>query len=164
MEANQMQPGARHQCGQALQELQWRHDDVGGAVAVGAFELQHDLAGAVALEPLVGNGGAGNVAAQAFELLALVGATAYCRVYAKGVRVGAQYVRRLRGPAGQRLSAQHLVPCAWPECDAVGAGGRLQGRERAVCSDLTQVARPLFFDQIALARQPLHDARDDLLE
>ena len=63
-----------------LQELQWRHDDVGGAVAVGAFELQHDLAGAVALEPLVGNGGAGNVAAQAFELLALVGATAYCRV------------------------------------------------------------------------------------
>ena len=70
-------PGARHQRGQALQELQRRHDDVGGAVAVGAFELQHDLAGAVALEPLVGNGGAGDVTAQAFELLALMGAAAY---------------------------------------------------------------------------------------
>ncbi len=80
MEANQMQPGARHQCGQALQELQRRHDDVGGAVAVGAFELQHHLAGAIAFEPLVGNGGAGDGAAQAFELLALMGTTTYCRM------------------------------------------------------------------------------------
>ena len=80
MEANQMQPGTRDECGEPLQELQRRHDDVGGAVAVGAFELQHDLAGAVALEPLVGNRRAGDVAAQAFELLALMGATTDCRV------------------------------------------------------------------------------------
>ena len=80
MEANQMQPGARHRRGQTLQELQRRHDDVGGPVAVGAFELEHDLAGAIALEPFIGNGGAGDVAAQALELLALMGATAYCRV------------------------------------------------------------------------------------
>jgi hypothetical protein len=64
---------------QTLQELQRRHDDMGGAVAVGALELQHDLAGAIALEPFIGNRG-GNVAAQAFELLALVGATADCRM------------------------------------------------------------------------------------
>ena len=57
-----------------------RHDDMGGAVAPRAFELQHDLAGAVAGEPLVGNGGAGDVAAQAFKFLALMGATTYCRV------------------------------------------------------------------------------------
>jgi len=44
---------------------------MGGGVAAAAFELLHDLAGAVALEPLVGNGGAGDGAAQAFELLAL---------------------------------------------------------------------------------------------
>jgi len=76
MEANQMQPGARDQCGQALQQLQGRHHDMGGAVAPGALELEHDWAGAIALEPLVGNGRAGDVAAQAFELLALMGATA----------------------------------------------------------------------------------------
>ena len=75
-----MQPRTWHQCGQALHELQWRHHDVGGAVAPGAFELQHDVAGTGALEPLVGNGGAGDVAAQAFESLALVSATAHCRM------------------------------------------------------------------------------------
>ena len=68
MEANQMQPWPRHECGQALHELQRRHDDVGGAVAPRAFELQHDLARWIALEPLVGNGRAGDIAAQTFEL------------------------------------------------------------------------------------------------
>ena len=56
---------------------------MGGAVAVGAFELQHDLAGAVAGEPFVGNRGAGDGAAQAFELLALMGATTDCRLPAR---------------------------------------------------------------------------------
>ena len=77
MEANQMQPRARHQCGQALHELQRRHHDMGGAVVPRALELQHDLARLIALEPFVGNGWAGNIAAQAFELLALMGATAH---------------------------------------------------------------------------------------
>ncbi len=77
MEANQMQPRTWNQCSQALHKLQRRHDDVGGAVAPGALELQDDLAGAIALEPLVGNGRAGDIAAQAFELLALMGATAH---------------------------------------------------------------------------------------
>ena len=80
MEANQMQPGTRDQCGQALHELQRRHHDMGGAVALGALELQHDLAGWIALEPFVGNRRAGDIAAQAFELLALMGATAHRRV------------------------------------------------------------------------------------
>src|SRR3954467_6561708 len=83
MEANQMQPGTRDQYGQALHDLQRRHHDMGGAVAPGTFELEHDLACAIALEPLVGNGRAGDIAAQAFELLALMGApqrTAACRL------------------------------------------------------------------------------------
>ena len=80
MEANQMQPRTRDQCGQPLHELQRRHHDMGGAVAVGALELQHDLARWIALEPFVGNGRAGDIAAQAFELLALMGATAYRRM------------------------------------------------------------------------------------
>jgi hypothetical protein len=40
---------------------------VGGAVAQGALQLQHDLAGAITLEPFVGNGGARDIAAQAHE-------------------------------------------------------------------------------------------------
>ena len=51
-----------------------------GAVPVGAFELEHDLAGAIAHEPFIGNRGAGDVAAQALEFLALMGATAYRRM------------------------------------------------------------------------------------
>ena len=68
MEANQMQPGPRHQCGQALHELQRRHHDMRGAVAPGALELQHDLAGWIAFEPFVGNGRAGDIAAQSSSL------------------------------------------------------------------------------------------------
>ena len=53
---------------------------MGGAVAPGAFELEHDLACAIALEPFVGNGRAGDIAAQAFEFLALMSATVHPRV------------------------------------------------------------------------------------
>ena len=67
VEADEVQPRARHQGGQALHEFQRRHDDVGGAVAEGALQLQHDLAGAITLEPFIGNGEAGDIAAQAFE-------------------------------------------------------------------------------------------------
>ena len=80
MEANQMQPRTRPQCRLALHELQRRHHNMGGAVAVGAFELQHDLACSIAFEPFVGNGRAGDIAAQTFELLALMGATTHCGV------------------------------------------------------------------------------------
>ena len=54
--------------------------DMGGAVAPGALELQHDLIGWIALEPFVGNRRAGDIAAQAFELLALMGGTTHCRM------------------------------------------------------------------------------------
>jgi hypothetical protein len=52
---------------------------MGGPAPVAAFELQHDSAVAIALEPFIGNRGAGDAAAQAFELLALMHATKYCR-------------------------------------------------------------------------------------
>ena len=39
----------------ALHEFQRRHLDVRGAVAIGALQLQHDLACAIALEPFVGD-------------------------------------------------------------------------------------------------------------
>ena len=58
---DQMQARARHQRGQALHEFQRRHDDMRGAVAKRALQLQHDIAGAIALEPFVGDRGAGDV-------------------------------------------------------------------------------------------------------
>jgi mannose-6-phosphate isomerase-like protein (cupin superfamily) len=40
---------------------------MGGAVAVGALELQHDLTGWIALEPFVGDGRAGDIASVLWE-------------------------------------------------------------------------------------------------
>ncbi len=45
----------------ALHELQRLHGDMGGAVFVRTLQLQHDLAGAVELEPFVGDGRPGDV-------------------------------------------------------------------------------------------------------
>jgi hypothetical protein len=53
-----------------------RHHDVGGAVLVGALQLQHHLAGAVKLEPLIGDRRTGDIAAQVLKLRALIGAAA----------------------------------------------------------------------------------------
>ena len=50
---------------------------------------QHDIAGANTLEPFVGKGGTGDIAAQPFEFLALIGAAAHCGVKAEAVRIGA---------------------------------------------------------------------------
>ena len=85
-----MQARTGNERGEALQELQRRHHDMGGAVLIGALQLQHHLPVAVAFEPFVGNRRAGDVAAQVFERLALIGAATHRRVQAKAVRVGAQ--------------------------------------------------------------------------
>jgi hypothetical protein len=57
VEANQMQPRTRDECGEPLYELQRRHHNrhhnMGGPVPVGTLEPQHDLACAITLEPLV---------------------------------------------------------------------------------------------------------------
>jgi len=45
MEANEMQPGTWDERREALQEFQRAHHEMGGAIAVRGFELQHDLAG-----------------------------------------------------------------------------------------------------------------------
>ena len=85
-----MEPRARHQRRQALHELQRLHDDMGGAVFVCTLELQDDLAGAITFEPFIGDGRAGDIAAQVFQLLALIGAPAHRRMQAKAVRVDTQ--------------------------------------------------------------------------
>src|SRR3954467_13241059 len=55
----------------------------------GLFELQHDLACVITIEPLVGIRWASDVAAQTFELLALMGATAHRRMQTEAMRVDA---------------------------------------------------------------------------
>jgi hypothetical protein len=56
---------------------------MGGAVFERALQLQHHLAGAVTLEPFVGDRRAGDIAAQVLQFLALIGAPAHRRMEAK---------------------------------------------------------------------------------
>ena len=58
-----------------------------GAVFVGTLQLQHDLAGAVTLEPFVGDGRPGDVTAELLEFFTLIGTPAQPRMEAKAVRV-----------------------------------------------------------------------------
>lgn len=48
--------------------------------------------------------------------------------------------------------------------DAIGARRCLQRRQRDIRIDVRQVGHALLFDQMACARQHLHQPRDDLVE
>ncbi len=74
MKANEMEPWPWDKCGQALEEFQRGHDEMGGAIAVRGFELQHDLAGRRAGHPFVAQGRARDVATEPFEGVPLLGA------------------------------------------------------------------------------------------
>ena len=116
---------------------------MGDAVAPRTLELQYDLACAIALKPFVGNCRAGDLAAEAFELRALMSATPYCRMQTEAVRVDAARLPRLGRAAGDGLQAQHFLPRPRPQRDAIRAGGRLQGHERAIGLGFGQVAHAL---------------------
>jgi hypothetical protein len=94
-----------------------------GAVAPGALELEHDVPRAIALESFVGDRGPCDVAAQAFELLALMRAPANPGMQVEAVRIGAQGCRGFVVPAGHCAQAQHLLSGARPQRDAIGARG-----------------------------------------
>lgn len=68
-----MEAGTRDQGGQTLQELEGRHDDMGGAIAVRGFEFQEDVTGWCTSQPFVTQGGTGDVATESFEGRALMG-------------------------------------------------------------------------------------------
>ena len=70
--------------------------------------------------------GARDVAAQAFEFLALMRATAHPGMQAEAMRFGAQGCGVFLVPASYRSQAQHLLSSARPQRDAIGARGRLQ--------------------------------------
>ncbi len=126
MESYEVESGPWYKRGQALHELQWRHDDVGGAILIRAFELQHNITGAVEFEPFIGDGRAGDIAAQLLELVTLTSGAAHRGVKAETLLVDTQLWRILRLKAGDGLQAQHLLTRTGSECNAIGTGSRLQ--------------------------------------
>ena len=106
-----------------MHELERRHHDMGGAVAVWALESQHDIAGAVKFEPFVGDGRTGDVAAQLLEFVALIHGAAHLGMEAESLRVSTT-LGMLRIKARDRLRAQHFLARPGSEGDAIGADGR----------------------------------------
>ncbi len=104
---------------------------MGGPVVVGALELQHDIAGAVECQPFIGDGGAGDVAAQTLKLLALIGGAAYLGMETEAVLVDTALWRGLHRLGRDGLEAQHFLARPGPQRDAIGAGRRLQGYQGA---------------------------------
>ncbi len=135
------------------QLTQWCHRDVGGAIAVRAFELQHDVAGAVELELIIGDGGAGDIVAELLELVALIHGTAHFGVKAESLRVGTEFLGRLRIKTGDGLQAQYFLPFPRSEGDAAGKSGRLQRRHSGIRLGLSHEDPVLLFRQIAEAGQ-----------
>jgi hypothetical protein len=103
--------------------------------------------------PFIGDGGAGNVAAQMLKLLALIGGAAYLGMETEAVLVDTALWRGLHRLGGDGLEAQHLLPRPGPQRDAIGAGRRLQGYQGAFRVGLGQVDHPLLFNEVALVRQ-----------
>ena len=149
VETDQMETRAGHQGRQALHELQRLHDDMSGAVFVRTLQLQHDLAGAITLEPFVGDGRPSGIAAELLQFQTLIGAPAQRRMEAKAVRVDTQLWSGGPGRARQASQAQHFLPGAWAEGDTISARGGLQGPQGAIGVCFGEVGPLRFFDESA---------------
>ena len=90
VEAGEVESWARNQGRQAGNEIEGIQDDVRCAVAKGLLERVNDLTALVGGEPLVGNGGAGDVATELLELVALVRLAAGCPMQGKAGLPGEQ--------------------------------------------------------------------------
>ena len=126
---------------------------MGSSISVRAFELQHDVACAVAFKPFVGNRRTGNVTAQTFELMALMGGTVDVGVQAEAVFGGTQLLGGLHRLRGNGLQGQDFLAGAGAECDSVGAGRRLQRRQGKTGVGFGQIGHALLFNQNTLACQ-----------
>jgi len=100
------------------------------------------------------NGGAGDVAAQVFQLLALMGGAAHLGMEAEALRVDAADGGQWR-LCREGLQAQHFLARPRPERNAVGAGCRPQGPEREIRIGVGEIAHALLFDEEALARSSM---------
>ena len=117
MEPNEMEPRTRDERRQALQEFQWGHDEMRGAIAIGRFELEDDVAGRGMAQAFVAQGGAGDVAAQAFKFLVLLGATLCVGMQAKPLGTDTAFLLRclVIGQAQRGVfPGQHFLSCSGP--------------------------------------------------
>ena len=79
-----------------MEEFQRGHDEMGGAIAIRGFELEHDLTSPGAAEPFVAQGGTGDIATELFEFLALLGAATGVGMQTEPLRTDtALWLRRL---------------------------------------------------------------------
>src|SRR5262245_55401220 len=101
---------------------------MGGAVFVRTLQLQDDLTGVIALEPFVGDGRPGDVAAEVFQFRTLIGAPAHRRMEAKAVRVDMLLWGGRPGCARHALQAQHFLASARPQRNTIGARGGCRAR------------------------------------
>ena len=65
---------------------------MGGAIAIRGFELKHDLAGRGTAQPFVAEDGTGDVAAEPFEFLSLLGTTPGISMQAKPLGTDTAFV------------------------------------------------------------------------
>jgi len=103
------------------------------------FELEHELVAADALEPFIGNGGAGEGTAHALGLLALVGATAH------SCTRKCQYVHELHGlsPGVLQCRGQGMEMMQRALRNAVRQRARGRGHLGADCDSMCrQVTAP----------------------
>ena len=94
----------------------------------GRLEPEHHLPGDVGLHALVGQRGAGDVAAQLFQRLAATGRAAHGSVQAEAVVVCAQRLVQVRLSRHRPLHFEHLLAGARTEGEAVVTCGCLQLR------------------------------------
>jgi len=80
-------------------------------------------------------------------------AAAHPGMQSEAVRFGAQACGGFVVPAGHGAQTQHLPSDTRPQRNAVGAGGRLQGRERVIGIEVGDVAHALVFQAPSSTRQ-----------
>ena len=95
-----------------MHEFEGRHDDVGSAILIRAFELQYNVTGTVEFESFIGDGGAGDVATQLLELVTLIHGAAHRGVEVEALFVGAAFLGRRRLKAGFGSQGDHFLPGA----------------------------------------------------
>lgn len=129
MEANEMQPGAGDEGGEAFQECQRAHHEMGGAIAVRGFELEDHLAGWGAAQAFVAQGRARDVPTQPFAFLPLMRPTPGAGMQAEplGTDTARWRWRLVTGQAqGRVCPCQHFLARPGAQRNAVGASRGLQ--------------------------------------
>ncbi len=124
-----MEPGPWDERGQALEEFQRGHHEMGGAIAIRGFELQDDLAGWCTAQAFVPQGGTRDVATELFEFVSLLGAAMGVGMQAEPLRTHTALGLRhfwIREAQGRVFPCQHFLSGPRTKGNAVGAGGGLQ--------------------------------------